>query len=52
MLYRKERILIDYAFTSDFRTVFLHSILLVKAAGVKEAEILSSVEDIDSFFLN
>ena len=44
--------LIDHAFAPDFRTTFLHSILLANAAGVKEAEILSSVEDIDSFFLN
>lgn len=44
--------LIDHAFAPDFRTAFLHSILLANAAGVKEAEILSSVEDIDSFFLN
>ena len=44
--------LIDHAFAPDFRTAFLHSILLANAAGVKKAEILSSVEDIDSFFLN
>lgn len=43
--------LIDHAFDPDFRTAFLHSILLAEAAGVKESEILSSTEDIDSFFL-
>lgn len=44
--------LIDHAFDPDFRTAFLHSILLAEAAGVKESEILSSTEDIDSFFLD
>lgn len=44
--------LIDHAFAPDFRTAFLHSILLANAAGVKESEILSSAEDIDSFFLS
>ena len=44
--------LIDHAFAPDFRTAFLHSILLAEAAGVKESEILSSTEDIDSFFLD
>lgn len=44
--------LIDHAFDPDFRTAFLHSILLAEATGVKESEILSSTEDIDSFFLS
>ena len=44
--------LIDNAFAPNFRDAFLHSILLAKAAGVKEEEILSSAEDIDSFFLD
>ena len=44
--------LIDYAFAPDFRSAFLHSILLADAAGVKESGILSSTEDIDSFFLD
>ena len=48
----KFRTLIDHAFDPDFRTAFLHSILLAEAAGVKESEILSSTEDIDSFFLD
>lgn len=43
--------LIDNAFVPNFRDAFLHSILLAKAAGVKEVEILSSSEDIDAFFL-
>lgn len=44
--------LIDHAFDPDFRTAFLYSILLAEAAGVKEPEILSSTEDIASFFLD
>lgn len=44
--------LIDHAFDPDFRTAFLHSILLAEAAGVKNSEILSSTEDVDSFFLD
>lgn len=44
--------LIDHAFAPDFRTAFLHSILLAEATGVPESEIISSTEDIDSFFLD
>lgn len=44
--------LIDNAFTPNFRDAFLHSILLAKGAGVKEEEILASIEGIDSFFLD
>lgn len=44
--------LLDNAFAPDFREAFLHSVLLAKAAGVKEEDILSSTEDIDSFFLD
>ena len=44
--------LIDHAFDPDFRTAFLHSILLAEATGVPESEIISSTEDIDSFFLD
>ena len=44
--------LIDNAFAPNFRDAFLHSVLLARAAGVKEEEILSSTEDIDSFFLD
>ena len=44
--------LIDNAFVPNFRDAFLHSILLAKATGVKAEEILSTTEDIDSFFLD
>ena len=44
--------LIDNAFAPNFRDAFLHSVLLARATGVKEGEILSSTEDIDSFFLD
>lgn len=44
--------LIDNAFVLNFRDAFLHSILLAKAAGVREEEILSSSEEIDAFFLD
>ena len=44
--------LIDNAFVTDYRSAFLQSILLAKAAGVGENEILKSAIDIDSFFLD
>lgn len=45
-------LLIDNAFAPDFKEAFLHSILLAKAAGVQETDILSSSADIDAFFLD
>lgn len=45
-------ILIDNAFTPDFRDAFLKSIAFAQAAGVNDDEILLSVEDIDDFFMN
>lgn len=44
--------LIDNAFSPNFRDAFLHSILLAKAVGLKEDDILTSTEEIDSFFLD
>ena len=44
--------LIDNAFAPNFRDAFLHSVLLAKATGVRAEEILSTTEDIDSFFLD
>ena len=45
-------ILIYDAFAPNFRDAYLHSMLLAKASGVNEKEILSTTEDIDSFFLD
>ena len=44
--------LIDHAFAPDFQEAFLQSILLAKAVGVQQEEILSSQEDVDQFFLD
>lgn len=44
--------LIEQAFAPNFREAFLQSILLAKAAGVHQEEILSSQEDVDQFFLD
>ena len=46
------RNLIDNAFAPDFRDAFLKSIAFAKAAGVNSDEILSSVEDINDFFMD
>ena len=45
-------VLIDNAFAPDFRDMFLSSVFLAKAMGVSEKEILTTKEDIDSFFLD
>lgn len=44
--------LIDNAFSLDFRKGFLGSVILAGASGVKSDEILSDINDIDSFFLD
>ena len=44
--------LLDRAFSPDFGNAFLSSVLLAEAVGVKTEEILSSSDDIDSFFLD
>lgn len=44
--------MIDNAFASNFRDAFLPSALLAKAVGVKKEEILNTMEDVDSFFLD
>lgn len=49
---KKFCVLIDNAFAPNFRDAFLHSVLLAKAAGVKEEEVLFTTEDVDSFFLD
>lgn len=43
--------LIDAAFTANIHDALVNSAALARAAGVKEEEILLSMEDIDDFFL-
>lgn len=44
--------LIDEAFTPGIRDSLMQSAELAKASGVKEEELLTSIEDVDDFFLN
>lgn len=44
--------LIDAAFSSDIHEALLQSAALARAAGVKEEEVLRTIEDIDSFFMD
>ena len=48
----KFRGLIEKAFSPDIRESLMQSAELAKAAGVKEEELLTSIEDVDDFFLN
>lgn len=43
--------LVDEAFTPGLRESLMQSIALARAAGVKEEELLKTVEEIDDFFL-
>ncbi len=43
--------LINDAFSPDIRNSLMQSVLLARAAGVKEEELLASAEDIDAFFM-
>ena len=43
--------LVNNAFDSDFRDALMGSVELARTAGVKEEEILKTVDDIDEFFL-
>ena len=43
--------LIEQAFSSNIRESLMQSAELARAAGVREEEILTSVEDIDAFFM-
>lgn len=45
------RSLIDKAFSPDIQEVLMHSSALARAAGVKEEELLKSIEDVDAFFM-
>ena len=44
-------LLVENAFVPNFRNAFLQSILLAKAAGARDEDILSCREEIDSFFM-
>ena len=44
--------LIDDAFSPNIRDSLMSSAALARAAGVKEDEILTSIEDVDAFFLD
>ena len=44
--------LIDAAFTPGIHDSLMKSADLARAAGVKEEELLTSIEDVDNFFLN
>ena len=44
--------LIDAAFTPDIHDSLVQSAALARAAGVKEEELLITIEDVDDFFLN
>ena len=43
--------LIDNAFSPNFREAFLGSIALAKASGVEQKDILTSISDVDDYFL-
>lgn len=44
--------LIDKAFDSDFRTAFSGSAELARAYGISESEIITSIAEVDDFFLD
>ncbi len=44
--------LIDQAFSSDIRESLMRSAELARDTGVKEEEILTSIDDIDTFFMD
>lgn len=44
--------LVDDAFSPDIHNALLQSAALARAAGVKEEELLTSIEDIDAFFMD
>lgn len=44
--------LVAHAFDPDFRSSLMGSVELARTAGVREDEILKTVDDVDDFFLN
>lgn len=45
------QVLVRNAFEPDFRDTFMNSAKLAEACGVREEEILKTVEDVDDFFM-
>ena len=45
------RKLIDGAFRTDLHEALVQSAALAREAGVKEEELLTTVEDVDAFFM-
>ena len=45
------QVLVDAAFSSDIRNMLTQSAALAREAGVKDSEILTTLEEIDDFFL-
>lgn len=43
--------LVDAAFSSDIQSMLTHSAALARAAGVRENEILTTLDEIDDFFI-
>lgn len=44
--------MIDKAFVPNFKETFINSVVLAKAMGIEDEEILKNEEEIDSFFLD
>ena len=44
--------LVDDAFSPDIHNALIQSAALARAAGVKEEELLTSIEDVDAFFMD
>ena len=45
------QVLVDAAFSSDIRNMLTQSAALAREAGVKDSEILTTLEEVDDFFL-
>lgn len=48
---REFLVLVDHAFAPDFKSAFLQSVLLARAAGVDAEELPTSLEGIDAYFM-
>ena len=43
--------LVDAAFSADIHNMLAHSVTLAREAGVKDHEILTTLDEIDDFFM-